>query len=216
MYVFHAVLTLFAVAQLVALLWYKIDFMQAMGGMVSSLLCLFLALAVLLILALVKIANTCPVNYLLAVVVVELVVLFVNCHQWTKLTLVWMGGVLAIVLVVNLLLYAIGIFAPMKFLPGVLAVMIIGFIFIVVVITIIATVYLNGNRYLMRYVSMLSLCYECVIVVFTVTVVHQRRFDYLALGDHVLHSTILSSGFVYMAHAVAIVVGFGEYLVERM
>ncbi|XP_017133618.1 uncharacterized protein LOC108150156 [Drosophila elegans] len=215
-YVIHVVLSVLAVAQLVSLRIYNLDFAVLIGPTVPSFVWLLLALGCLIFLAFVFMAHQCPCNYLLAIVIVELIVLFVNSHQWPRVSIPWMGGVLAIVLILNLLLYVMGIYLPLIVLPGIIFIMVVTLVCVVIVVSIYVIVYLNGNRYMLRYVAMVSLFYVAIIVLFTITVVHQRRFDYVAQADYVLQASVLAMLFVYLIHVISTIVRFGQFLVDHV
>ncbi|XP_052855133.1 uncharacterized protein LOC128263892 [Drosophila gunungcola] len=215
-YVIHLMLSVLAVAQLLSLRIYNLNFAVLIDPTVPGLVWLLLALGCLLVLAFVYLAHQCPCNYLLAIVIVELIVLFVNSHQWPLVSLPWIGGVLAIVLILNLLLYVMGIYLPLIVLPGIIFMIVVTLVCVVIVVSIYVIVYLNGNRYMLRYVSMVSLFYVASIVLFTITVVHQRRFDYLAHTDYVLQASVLAMLFVYLIHVLSTVVRFGQFLVDHV
>nr|XP_016931430.2 uncharacterized protein LOC108010933 [Drosophila suzukii] len=215
-YVLHAALTTFAVIQLVTLRVMKQNFGLLLSPTVPSFVWLLLAVGCVLILAFVYLANHCPCNCLLAIVIVEMVVIFVNCEQWPRVSLPWMGGILVIVLVLNILLYMMGIYLPLKLLPGHVFMIIVTLCCLVITVSIYIIVYLNGNRYILRYASMVSLLYAATLILFTVTVVHQRRYEYVDRQDNVLQASILAMLFVYMIDVLSTIVRFSQHLVEKI
>ncbi|XP_039491940.1 uncharacterized protein LOC120451979 [Drosophila santomea] len=215
-YVIHTVLSSFAVVQLVALRICNQDFAELISPSVPSFVWLLLAVACVLIMAYVYVASQCPCNGLLAIVVVEVVAIFVNCHRWARLSLPWMAGVLIIVLILNVLLYMMGIYLPLKLLPGSVVMLVLTLCCIVIVVSIYLIVYLNGNRYMMRYVSMVSLIYVAALILFTIPVVHQRRYVDADRSEYVLQATVLAMLFVYMIHPLSTIVRFGQFLVDHI
>ncbi|KAH8354475.1 hypothetical protein KR084_012050 [Drosophila pseudotakahashii] len=215
-YMLHAVLSTSAVIQLVTLRVLKQDFGVLISPTIPSFLWLFLAVVCVLVLAFVYFANQCPCNCLLAIVIVELMVLFVNSEMWPRVSLSWVAGVLIIVLILSILLYMMGIFLPLKVLPGPVFMIILTLCCLVIVVSIYVIVYLNGNRYMLRYVSMVSLLYAATLILFTITVVHQRRFEYMDRSDNVLQAAVLAMILVYMIHVVSTIVRFGQHLVDKI
>ncbi|XP_017057404.2 cytochrome bc complex cytochrome b subunit, partial [Drosophila ficusphila] len=215
-YTIHSLLTLFVICQLVPLRILEMDFGKLISPLVPSFVWLILLVGFILILAFVRRANQCPCNYLLAIMIMEILMIFVNCLQWPHLSILWMAGVLAIVLVLNLLLYVSGMFIPLKILPGNIFMIIFTLCCCVVVISIYIIVYLNGNKYLLRYVAMVSFFYVACLTLYMVTVVHQRRHEHMERSDHVLHATLLAVTFIYMIHSVSTMVRFGQFLIDRL
>ncbi|EDV49612.1 uncharacterized protein LOC6551969 [Drosophila erecta] len=215
-YAIHTVLSALAVVQLVTLRLCNQDFSELISPSVPSFVWLLLALGCVLIMGFVYVASQCPCNGLLAIVVVEVMVIFVNCHRWARLSMSWMAGVLAIVLVLNVLLYMMGIYLPLKLLPGTIFILVLTLCCIVIVVSIYLIVYLNGNRYMMRYVSMVSLIYVATLVLFTIPVIHQRRFEQADRTEFVLQATVLAMLFVYMIHPLSTMVRFGQFLVDHL
>jgi len=194
----------------------KQNFGLLLSPTVPSFVWLLLAVGCVLILAFVYLANHCPCNCLLAIVIVEMVVIFVNCEQWPRVSLPWMGGILVIVLVLNILLYMMAIYLPLKLLPGHVFMIIVTLCCLVITVSIYVIVYLNGNRYILRYASMVSLLYAATLILFTVTVVHQRRYEYVDRQDNVLQASILAMLFVYMIDVLSTIVRFSQHLVEKI
>nr|XP_044250181.1 uncharacterized protein LOC108062739 [Drosophila takahashii] len=215
-YLLHAILSTCAVIQLVTLRVLKKDFGKLISPTIPSFLWLLLAVACVMILAFVYFANQCPCNCLLAIVIVELMVLFVNSEMWPRVSMSWVAGVLIIVVILSILLYMMGIFLPLKVLPGPVFMIILTLCCLVIVVSIYVIVYLNGNRYMLRYVSMVSLLYAATLILFTITVVHQRRFEYMDRSDNVLQASVLALIFVYMIHVVSTIVRFGQHLVDKV
>ncbi|XP_016989976.2 uncharacterized protein LOC108052156 [Drosophila rhopaloa] len=215
-YSLFSLLSALAVAQLVTLRLLKLDFNVLISPTIPGSVWLLLALGSLLTLAFVHLASLCPCNYILAIVIMEMIVFFVNSHQWPRVPTAWIGGVLAIVLLLNLLLFVVGMCLPLKVLPGIIFMIVATLCCVVIVVSIYVIVYLNGNRYMLRYVSMVSLFYVGSLVLFTITVVHQRRFNYVAKTDHVLQASTLAMLFVYMIHVVSTFVRFGQFLVDQV
>ncbi|XP_016959969.1 uncharacterized protein LOC108031244 [Drosophila biarmipes] len=215
-YALHAALTTSAVMQLLTLRILKQDFGKSISPTVPSFLWLVMAMACVLILAFVYLANHCPCNCLLAIVIVEMVVIFVNCEQWPRVSLPWVAGVLVIVLILNIVLYMMGIYMPLKLLPGHVFMIIVTLCCLVIIISIYVIVYLNGNRYVLRYASMVSLLYAATLILFTITVVHQRRYEYMDRSDNVLQASVLAMLFVYMIDVISTIVRFSQHLVEHI
>ncbi|XP_033164768.1 uncharacterized protein LOC117143943 [Drosophila mauritiana] len=215
-YLIHAVLSACAVIQLVVLRVCNTDFGKLISPSVPSFVWLLLAVGCVLIMAYVYLANQCPCNGLLAIVIVEVIVIFVNCHRWARLSMLWMAGVLTIVLALNVMLYLMGVYLPLKILPGSIFMIVLTFCCIAIVVSIYLVVYLNGNRYMMRYVSMVSLIYVASLILFTITVIHQRRFEHTDRTEYVLQATVLAMLFVYMIHPLSTMVRFGQFLVDHI
>ncbi|XP_017083580.2 two pore potassium channel c [Drosophila eugracilis] len=215
-YSIHAFLSLFAVLQLIVFRILEMDFAESISPTIPTFVWLLIAMGCIVVLAFVNLANHCPCNCLLAIIGAEVVMIFVNSNKWCELSYLWICVVLMIVASINIILYIIGIYVPLKLLPGNLFIIVLTLCCVVIVISIYSVVYLNGNRYMLRYVSMISLFYAMVLVVFTVTVVHQRRSEYLDRSDYVLQGAILAMIFVYMIHALTMIVIFARFLVEHV
>ncbi|XP_017104333.2 uncharacterized protein [Drosophila bipectinata] len=204
-----------AFAQLLTMRYLDFDFGKVVSNALASTSWMLMALVCFMILACVNLTNTCPINYFLAVAIVESTVCFMACERWSKLTYTGCVVIITMVVLINILLHILGIFLPLKLQPGAVAVLVITILYIIIVATIFIIVYFNGNIYLLRYFSMISLAYSCIIVQFTVTVVHQRRVDFLTRNDYVLQATILAFLCVYMCHASIVVIRFGQFLVDQ-
>ncbi|KAH8331275.1 hypothetical protein KR067_013483 [Drosophila pandora] len=205
-----------AFVQLLTLRYLDFDIGKVVNKAVASTTWMLMALVCFLILACVNMTNTCPINYLLALVIVEAVVFFTACDRWSKISFNWGVGIISVVVVINIVLHILGILLPLKLQPGAVSVLTISILYSIIVGTIFIIVYLNGNIYMLRYFSMVSLAFACLIVQFTVTVVYQRRKDFLTRNDYVLQATILAFLCVYMCHASIVMVRFGKFLVDQV
>lgn len=205
-----------AFAQLLTMRYLDFDIGKVVNNALASSTWMLLALICFLILACVNMTNTCPINYFLAVVIVESVVCFTASDRWSTISFSWGVGIISVVVVINILLHILGIFLPLKLQPGAVSVLSLTILYSITVGTIFIIVYLNGNIYMVRYFSMVSLAFACIIIQFTVTVVYQRRKDFLTRNDYVLQATILAFLCVYMCHASIVMARFGRFLADQI
>ncbi|KAH8382370.1 hypothetical protein KR009_003214, partial [Drosophila setifemur] len=209
-YVIFAVLLFIGLTPLLYSRYKNFNFSANVGEAVPSNMWLLVCCSCLAILTCVDMSRSCPINYLLACITVESSVCFILCSL--KLNLPWTIGIIGFVLAACILLFMIGIFMPLKVLPGFVAVIVCTLTLLVSTAFMYVIVYFNGNRFLMRYVWKISFVFEAILVVFTITVVHQRRFGYLAQSDHVFQATILAFLFVFMFHSIKDTVGLIRFI----
>ncbi|KAH8267629.1 hypothetical protein KR018_009329, partial [Drosophila ironensis] len=215
-YIILFILVTCAFVQLLLLRFFNYNFEVVVREAADSYVFLLLALLSFLIVSFVKVANTFPVNYTLSVVIVESAVCFIASYRWSKLDF---GGALIIilfVLAINFVLISLGIWVPIKYLPGTMCVSVLTLCFAFVMVIIFVITYVKGDRYAIRYASMASLIYASIIFQFTITVVHQRRFDFLSQNNHVLQATTLAFLYVYMVYALFVTIRLGQFLMENV
>ncbi|XP_022216238.2 uncharacterized protein LOC111070180 [Drosophila obscura] len=181
---------------------------------VPSYVWLLIALGCLMTLLCVPLAHDFPINYLLGIIAVEALTLSVFSRDFMLLRMTWSMGILTTAIILSICLYLIGIFMPLKVLPGPLTMFIISIMAIIIFISLLITRLVIRDESLEFYITVLSLLYVTLIVVFVVTIVHDRRLEPLPQEKSMLPVIVLAALFFYMIHMIGVTVLYAVHYLK--
>ncbi|EDW38495.1 GL12627 [Drosophila persimilis] len=203
----YTILVIFIVTGLLQLVIVKAcDYDFYSGFPVSSTVWVLIALWCLLTLLCVPVTHAFPITYVLGIIAAEALTLSVLSQDFLLLTMAWTYSILAVAVILSICLYVIGIFMPLKFLPGSPTMLGLGIAAIIVLASLLITRIATGNEAMMFYFNIVSLLYFMLIVVFTITVVHDRRLQPLPQEKRMVPVIVLAALFFYMIRMIAVLV----------
>ncbi|XP_034661423.1 uncharacterized protein LOC117896977 [Drosophila subobscura] len=181
---------------------------------VPSFMWLLIALGCLMTLLCVPLGHDFPINYLLGIIATEALTLSVLNRDYMLLTVPWSYGILVVAIILSICLYLIGIFMPLKLLPGPLTILVVTIVAIATLFSLLITRLVLHYESLEFYITVMTLLYVMLIVVFTITMVHDRRLQPLPQEQSMLPVIVLAALFFYMVHMIGVTVLYAVHYLK--
>ncbi|XP_030374275.1 uncharacterized protein LOC115623870 [Scaptodrosophila lebanonensis] len=203
-YTVGLILVAISLAQLIVLKVLDVDLQKYVP--VPGFVWMMVALICMTIMICTDLFSVYPINWLLAILIVEVVTFGVAVGRWTLVTMEVAFMVVGITLFITILLHLLGAFCPLYMLPGTIAMFILIAAFIIVFLALQALMYFSHDQSYRIYIDVTLVVWIVSVTVYSATIIHERRAE--SITDDFLMSAmfitvfymILLSALISIAH----------------